>query len=476
MLSADAKLAKYMDGLGKTNPDGRHFVTVPWQDVTPNERSKLPMYLTREFPISETIKVLAWMMCIIGLFSPLGVCLAFGIALLITMHISNRQAWKTTASWDILKIDYPNEVAERADFNISVIIKNNSEKYPLYNLIVGIRFAGSQKEFRCNFVELIPRSGSATVRFSFKSDRGMGIWPISDVTVTARDALGLKFLSLEYPHNGSIQVNPQHIPLSRFEIERAGLSLHTGDYEVKAAGHSTSFLGLRDWRVGDSLTHIDWKRSVRSGNLLVKEFERMCATDATIFIDITEFGHGNFAGISTIETLKDSTLSAMRCLISQQVQVQVISANMHIPLGKSFSHIEYITSYIRDLKPAGNTSFSKIVLDNLHLVPTDSVVIMIFCSANTDMKNLTQSFILLDDRRVETNLAVINTDSFFTKIREGANLTKSQNQVVDYVMSAVEQQTQNKEVQRILGKIMEKMYMITPGSTLADIYNLKHGN
>lgn len=476
MLSADEKLAKYMDGLGKVNPDGRHFVNVPWQDLTPVEREKLPFYFKSEFPINETILAISWLMCFIGLFSPLGVGLAFGIAMLLTMHFSHRQAWKTTTCWNILKIEHPKEVTERSEFNISVIIKNNSEKFPLYNLIICIRFAGSQKEFRCSYVETIAKSGSATVRFTFNADRGMGTWAITDVTVTARDVLGLKFLSLEFPFNESIQVNPEHIPLSHFEIERAGLSLHTGDYEVKAAGQSTSFLGLRDWRMGDSMTHIDWKRSVRSGNLLVKEFERMCATDATIFIDVTEFGHGDFAGISTIEALKDSTLSAMRCLISQQVQVQLISANTHIPFGKSFSHIEYITSYIRDLKPTGNVSFSKIVVDNLHLVPPDSVVIMIFCSANTDMKNLTQSFILLDDRRVETNLAVINTDSFFTKIREGANLTESQNQVVDYVVGMVEQQTQNNEVQRILGKIVNKMYLINPGSTLADIYNLKHGH
>lgn len=476
MFNTDEKLAAYMDRISQVSPEGRKFVNVPWKDLPYSDRKRLPFYLRWEFPIGDALLFTGWLMVFVGFFSPLGVSLAFGIALLVTMHLSSRQVWKATAAWDVSNIDHPKIVAEREDFVLSLLLKNNSASRPLFNAIVSLRFSGSLREFNCQMVEMIPPGGAATIRFDLKADRGMGRWDVSGLAVTLRDALGLRCLSLEHPWHGEVQVNPEHIPLSHFEIERAGLSLHSGDYEVKAPGYSTSFLGMREFRHGDSMTHIDWKRSMRTGSILVKEFERMCATDATLFIDITEFGHGEFGGTSTIEALKDSALSAVRCLVSQQVQVQIITADAHIPLGKSQSHVEYVTHYIRDMKPTGKISFTQVVVDNLHHVPADSVVIMLFSTANTELKTLMQSFVLLDDRRVETNLAVINTDAFFSKIRKDAKLDAQQNQMVEYVISQIEGHTQSREVKRILEKVLDRMYMIEPGVTLADIYNLKHGH
>jgi uncharacterized protein (DUF58 family) len=475
MLSADEKLAKYMDRLGQQSPDGRRFVTVPWLEVSAFDRMKLPFYLKLDVQIGEVLLIFGWLMIFIGLFSPLGVGIPFGIALLITMHISNRQAWKSTAFWGISKVEYPTEVTEKESVTISVVIKNHSPKVAVYNLIVSLRFTGAQQEFQSQLIESIQPNGTASLKFTYIADRGMGAWHIGEINITTRDTLGIKFFSLAHPIEANVRVNPEHIPLTQFIVERAGLSLHSGDYEVKSAGSSTSFLGLREWRIGDSMTHIDWKRSVRTGELLVKEFEKLCATDATIIIDTTEYGHGEFGDISTMEALKDSAISAFRCLVSQQIQVQMISADMHIPFGKSQSHIEYLTNYIRDIKPTSNLSFSKLVLDHLHLVPTDSVIIMIFCSANTDFKNLIQSFIALNDRRVEINLVVIDTESFFKLIKKKANLDEMQSHSLEYVIKHVDDKTQNAEVRSMLRKILEKIYYITPGKTFADVYNLNHG-
>jgi uncharacterized protein (DUF58 family) len=476
MLNADEKLAKYMDSLGKQSPDQRHFVTAPWNEITPFDRLKLPFYLKLNVDIGSTLLFIGWLMIFIGIFSPLGVGLPFGIAILVTMHVSTRQAWKSTAFWGVSKVEFPLEVTEKEPVAITVVIKNHNPKVALYNLIVSLRFSGAQQDFQCQLIETIQPNGSVTLKFNYLADRGMGTWNISDINVTTRDVLGLKFFSTNHPHEASIKINPEHIPLTRFIIERAGLSLHSGDYEVKSAGSSTSFLGLREWRVGDSMSHIDWKRSVRSGELLVKEFEKLCSTDATIFIDTNEYGHGEFGEISTIESLKDATISSLRCLVSQQVQVQLVSAETHIPFGKSQSHIEFITHYVRDIQPTSNLSFSKLVLNHLEVVPSDSVVLMIFSSANTDFKNLMQSFIALNDRRVEINLAVIDTRSFFDLIKTKANLDEYQNHSLEYVVSQVDNKTQNAEVRNMLKKILEKIYFITPGKTFADVYNLNHGN
>ena len=303
----------------------------------------------------------------------------------------------------------------------------------------------------------------------------MGTFALGTLLVSVRDPLGLNALTVEYPWHGQVTVLPEDIPLATFDVERAGLSMHAGDFEVKMPGHSASFLGLREWRTGDSMNHIDWKRSLRTGELLVKEFERMCATDATIFVDQGTVGHGEFSAISSMEAMRDSILSLTRCLIAQQMRVQLISAHVRLPFGASRAHVGYLIERVAALKPTANTRFTDLVYGNLAAVPADSVAVLLFCTANVQFNDLMRSLIVLDNRRVETTLVAFDSEKFVQQIQSAANLGPMQGQLVYYLSAQLQSFGKSADMRRLIHKLASRTFIIEPGQTFADLYHRRHG-
>ena len=84
---------------------------------------------------------------------------------------------------------------------------------------------------------------------------------------------------LVYPHlwriNRQMLHNLSNVdPYRRSRVERPG-------------GHE-DFFGLRQYRAGDSLKMIDWKRSARTGNLITREMTRPCPPRIMIALDLSD--------------------------------------------------------------------------------------------------------------------------------------------------------------------------------------------
>jgi len=214
---------------------------------------------------------------------------------------------------------------------------------------------------------------------------------------------------------------------------------------------------------------------LRTGALLVKEFERMCATDATIFVDQGTVGHGEFGAISSMEAMRDSVLSLARCLIAQQIQVQLISAQVRLPFGTSPAHLGYLIERVAALKPAANTRFTDLVYDSLAEVPADSVAILLFCTANVPFDELMKSLIVLDDRRVETTLVAFDSEKFLHTIQSAANLGPVQSQLMYYLLTQLQSFGKSAELRRLMHKLANRTFVIEPGQTFADVYHRRHG-
>ena len=99
-----------------------------------------------------------------------------------------------------------------------------------------------------------------------------GLLIFQDVQVYREDPLGLFRSHRCFPLNGELLVLPKAYAIPNFEMPSKGqldrqteaFSLHVGD--------SGEFVSLRDYRRGDSLKHIHWKSSARSGELHVRQY------------------------------------------------------------------------------------------------------------------------------------------------------------------------------------------------------------
>jgi uncharacterized protein (DUF58 family) len=123
--------------------------------------------------------------------------------------------------------------------------------------------------------------------------RGLYRW--SSVIVTGTDALGLVTRSKEYQTlPAEMIVLPRPIPVAIELPAAAGWGVNESESgQTRGAGIEPR--GIRQYRSGDPLRHVHWPSSVRTGQLLVKEFEAGTQAAAAFCIQRgkgTEVGKG----------------------------------------------------------------------------------------------------------------------------------------------------------------------------------------
>lgn len=99
-----------------------------------------------------------------------------------------------------------------------------------------------------------------------------GLMSFEEVQVYREDPLGFFRSQRRHTLKGELLVLPRAYSIPNFEMPSKGqldrqtetLSLHVGD--------SGEFVSLREYRRGDSLKHIHWKSSARSGELHVRQY------------------------------------------------------------------------------------------------------------------------------------------------------------------------------------------------------------
>ena len=123
--------------------------------------------------------------------------------------------------------------------------------------------------------------------------RGLYRW--NGLTVTGTDALGLVTKSRFFETAvEEMLVLPRPLPVSIELPSAAGWGVNESESgQTRGAGIEPR--GIRQYRFGDSLRHVHWPSTARTGQLLVKEFEAGTQAAAAFFIQHgkgTEIGSG----------------------------------------------------------------------------------------------------------------------------------------------------------------------------------------
>jgi uncharacterized protein (DUF58 family) len=103
--------------------------------------------------------------------------------------------------------------------------------------------------------------------------------------------------------DGQTLVYPRVVPLARHSLTGGFRPAHEQSTPLPQRGGGHDFLGVREYRVGDSMRHIHWASTARFGSLMVREFERENPHRVGILID-------TLADIGVEETPLDLCCSA----------------------------------------------------------------------------------------------------------------------------------------------------------------------
>jgi len=154
-----------------------------------------------------------------------------------------------------------------------------------------------------------------SVRWTYSMEcNKRGYYPFGPIEMTSGDIFGLYSCSLALTTEDCIIVYPKIFPVSRVPIP----SIHPmGNSRTDKClfQDPTRAVGVRDYRLGDSLRHIHWKASARAQDLQVKMFEPTTTLKVALFLGVDSFHHeGSFRtddfelGISAVASIAQDVI------------------------------------------------------------------------------------------------------------------------------------------------------------------------
>ena len=92
---------------------------------------------------------------------------------------------------------------------------------------------------------------------------------------------------LEFEQTSQMLVYPQLFRINRHVLYSLSDADPHGTKKLERAGGQEEFFGLREYRVGDSLKMVDWKRTARANKLISREMTQPSPPKITLALDLT---------------------------------------------------------------------------------------------------------------------------------------------------------------------------------------------
>jgi uncharacterized protein (DUF58 family) len=128
-----------------------------------------------------------------------------------------------------------------------------------------------------------------SVRWSYTLEcNKRGYYPFGSVEVTSGDIFGLYSRSLQLSTSDHIIVYPVIFPEINVPIPSV-YPMGNAKMERRIIQDPTRAIGVRDYRLGDSMRHIHWKASARAQGLKVKVFEATTTFKMALFLSVDSF-------------------------------------------------------------------------------------------------------------------------------------------------------------------------------------------
>lgn len=253
------------------------------------------------------------LLCVIGGLSS-RLLMALAIALSSFLYLIYWQTKAQAKSLSIKRIVPKFKYHEFETIEVQYTITNHSS-VTTHSLVLVDNFEPSyEQEVHVDVPSSVKARSRRTFSYRRQANSGMGMKCIGPLTLKLSDIFG--FFEFEILDDSLIEVEvlPKIEDLPDVDVKGSDTSGFYGQYLTEKPGSSVNFVGVREYRPGDSLRHISWKLSARSNELYVKEFENLTNADISVYLNLDPALHIGTRKNSTWEMAKDVALS----LASQQ--------------------------------------------------------------------------------------------------------------------------------------------------------------
>lgn len=174
--------------------------------------------------------------------------------------------------------------------------------------------------------ELVPSLASEE-QFSFdyplQANR-RGVYRLGPATLEHSDLIGMFSFKRRMGAIDELVVHPTPVKIPHIWTRVASLRAPQRPRR-RFRGEGTELYGTRPFVPGDDLRRVDWNATARRGHLVVREYERAEATDATVILDLTRSAHRGEGDDSTIERAVKLAASVQAQLLERGSSVGMIA-------------------------------------------------------------------------------------------------------------------------------------------------------
>jgi uncharacterized protein (DUF58 family) len=463
------ELPPLIDRMLARTPDGRPLVEPPWENPFIRAALKLPWYAQPGKRPAGVLLISGFALTFFGVVLLLPGVAALGAGLAALVIATYRRGWQAIGA---VRLELPPArltVHERDEVRLTAVVRNTSRQ-TVGPFVVRLGFAGTTTPERWIFVTPLRAFERRQLPVTWEADRGMGEFPVERTWLMGTDPLGLFRLCVASDPEITVEVLPELTELPPLPIKAVGQTMHSGVFESKRSGDSPTFFGLRPYQIGDSVRRIDWRRSQRHNSLVVRDYERLNATDATLLVDRRHVAWLEFGRLNSFEAIRDAAIALARGLMAQQIRVRFVSGVLDLPFGKGAAHFDLITEAVQRIRAddGAGLDFAAEMARVAEEVPPDSVLIPIFARAGVDFDALLETFYRLDERRVQILPVIVDTDAYATAIAKAARFTGEQHRMVWMARVAREGEGNAQSLDRFAERLQEATTILGPEESLAD--------
>ncbi|MFG0285015.1 MAG: DUF58 domain-containing protein [Phycisphaerales bacterium JB039] len=197
-----------------------------------------------------------------------------------------------------------------------------------------------------------PRQQVACATTVWPRKRGVG--QFGKVRIWTTFPFGIVKKSVTFTLPAPVVVRPAVAPLRRSVLEQVRSRADLGSASVDAMGLGEEFFGIREYQSGDSLRHIAWRPSARTGELLV--IQRSAPAPAKLWVVL------RFPPTGRTEDLDERALCLTASVISEAVANHMLvgmlipGARVRVAQASGRRHLDKLMLQLGQLEPARITA------------------------------------------------------------------------------------------------------------------------
>jgi uncharacterized protein (DUF58 family) len=210
-------------------------------------------------------------------------------------------------------------------------------------------------------IPMLPAGESRRVRLTARFE-SRGIRELPALRVERTCALGITRSGTTLPAASRVIVHPRHHPVQSVDFTTARVYQPGGIPNAATTGESTEFVGLRDYRPGDPLRHINWSAWARTGQPVVREYQGEYYRRVAIVLD-TRVRSTVSREADHFEAAVAATASITRYFEEHEYIIDLFAAGpdiYYLQAGRGLTQMDSVMDLLACVEPSKKPSFPRL--------------------------------------------------------------------------------------------------------------------